>query len=62
MEFNKAKMEVATKAIGLTMNNTVMEPKRSRMVQHMLDSTLMAWNTAKESLPGQIRVLMKVLL
>ena len=39
-EFNKITMEVATKAIGLTISNTVRELKHGQMAQHMLASTL----------------------
>lgn len=36
MEFSKTTTEVATKAIGLTINNTVTEQKHGQMVLHML--------------------------
>jgi flagellar biosynthesis regulator FlbT len=62
MEFSKTTTEVATKAIGLTINNTVTEQKHGQMVLHMLVNMPTAWNTAKENFAGLIRVLMRVFL
>ena len=42
MEFNKIIMEVATKAIGLMINNMEMELKHGQMAQHISVNTLTA--------------------
>ena len=41
-EFNKITMEVATKAIGLTISNTVKELKHGQMAQHISVNMLAA--------------------